>query len=132
MTKTTKQVQALASIVAIVLACVCLLATPPLLPCCTGLFKYCVAHYEPPAPRKDMAISAPVRPAVQFEGAASVPRPQLSLRMTSPSCFLAMLVKKDMSYSNVLLASSSRAEESASVYANKAVSPRVEALTSYL
>ena len=71
MTKTTKQVLALASIVAIVLACVCLLATPPLLPCCTGLFKYCVAHYEPPAPRKDMAISAPVRPAVQFEGAAS-------------------------------------------------------------
>lgn len=41
--------------------------------CClfaTGLVKYGVAHYEAAAPRKCLAITAPVRPAVAFENAA--------------------------------------------------------------
>ena len=32
-----------------------------------GIFKYNVAHYEPPAPRESMAIMAPKRPPVEFE-----------------------------------------------------------------
>ena len=32
-------------------------------------FNYSVAHYEPPAPRNNMAIATPVRPHVHFETA---------------------------------------------------------------
>ena len=34
-----------------------------------GLFKYGAAHYEPKAPGKCSAISAPMRPAVHFHNA---------------------------------------------------------------
>ena len=35
----------------------------------TGLVKYGVAHYVPPAARKKLTIGAPIRPNVQFHNA---------------------------------------------------------------
>ena len=35
----------------------------------TGLVKYGVAHYVPPAARKKFTIGAPIRPNVQFHNA---------------------------------------------------------------